>query len=50
MAVRLLHSRIAVPGFPSTPLRVLVPARIIERQSVGPARRAATFGPVAAMS
>ncbi len=50
MGVRILHSRVAVPGFPSTPLRVLVPARIIERQSVGPARRAATRGPVAAIS
>ena len=50
MAVQLLHSRIAVPGFPSTPLRVLIPARIVERQSVGPATRATTFGPVAAVS
>lgn len=37
MAIQILHSRTGMPGFPTTPLRVLVPAKIIERQSVGPA-------------
>jgi LacI family transcriptional regulator len=50
MAVQILHSRIGIPGFPTTPLRVLVTAKIIERQSVGPANRAAPFGAVAAVS
>jgi LacI family transcriptional regulator len=38
MAVRLLDARINTPDYPTFPVRVLIPARIIERQSVGPAK------------
>jgi LacI family transcriptional regulator len=44
MAVRLLDARINTPDFPAFPVRILVPARIIERQSVGPVRAAARAG------
>lgn len=36
MAVRLLSERLTVPGFPSFPLRVHIPSRIVRRQSAGP--------------
>ena len=37
MAVRLLNERMTVPGFPSFPLRVHIPSRIVERQSAAEA-------------
>ena len=37
MAVRLLDARLTSPGYPKSPLRVLIPSRIVERQSAGPA-------------
>ena len=36
MAVRLLDARINTPDFPAFPVRMLVPGRIVERQSAGP--------------
>jgi LacI family transcriptional regulator len=36
LAVRLLDSRINLPDFPANPVRLLVPGKIVERQSAGP--------------
>lgn len=37
MSVRLLNSRLNALGFPTVPLRIQIPSRIVERQSAGPA-------------
>ena len=37
LCVRLLDARINTPGFPAVPVRMLIPSRIVERQSAGPA-------------
>jgi LacI family transcriptional regulator len=42
MSVRLLDARINTPGFPTVPVRMLIPSRIVERQSAGSAPAART--------
>jgi LacI family transcriptional regulator len=37
MSVRLLDARLNAPGFPTVPVRMLIPSCIVERQSAGPA-------------
>lgn len=42
MSVRLLDARLGATGFPAVPVRMLIPSRIIERQSAGPAPSASS--------